>query len=978
MVGTRHRLVGGGRALLLGLVVLATFAAVAQGAAVMSVDLGSEWMKVGVVSPGVPMEIALNKESKRKTPTTIAFRNGDRVFGEDAQTLGVRFPANSYGYLVDLLGKTIDNPMVDLYRKRFPYYDIVEDPVRKTVVFRAGEEQFTIEELIAQLLQVAKGYAEDSTGQIITECVLIVPGFFGQAERTALLSAAKLANLKVLQLINDYTAVALNYGIFRRKEINETAQYFLFYDMGAYKTSAAVVSYQLVKDKATRETHPVVQVLGVGFDRTLGGLEMQVRLRDFLGKEFNKMGKTKTDVFGNPRAMAKLFKEAGRLKNVLSANTEHYAQIEGLLDEQDFRLLVTREQFETLCKDLYERVTAPLDKALTASGLTLDVINQVVLFGGNTRVPKVQDILRAHIGQELAKNLNADEAACMGAVYRAADLATGFKVKKFITKDAVLFPIQVVFDREGESGSLRQVRRTLFGAMNSYPQKKVITFNKHTDDFQFTVQYAELESVLGAEGNTLGSHDLARVELSEVAKKLKAGVAENVESKGIKAHFVLDDSGIFSLANVELVLERTVTKEEEEADETTFQRIGNTISKLFSGDSNDKPSEKAPEGTEEKSEEEPAEKETSSTNDKEDKEKSTADKAEGSDSKEGAKADNGTSATGEEKKVEEGTEAKNETVKPKIVTVKEKIPSKVELTYVSPLEGDLFEASAKRLSALDDVDKAKKRRETALNALESFVIDAQVKLDEEEYASCGTTEEIETIRQRCGEISEWLYEDGSDADAETYERKLEDLRTVANEVYARHWEHRERPDALNALKQMINGSEAFLHNAKNLTKETNPEKDVFTPVEIETLEKAIRGTIEWRDTEVEEQNKLPRNAPVRLTVKDITDRMAMLDREVKYLVNKLKLWRPKVKPTPPPKVEKTVVEEESGKKDDEKEEAASKEEPTEQGEDKPEEVLEQTPEKEESASSETKSSEEIDPTKTQKSSQEEGEEHTEL
>lgn len=456
------------------LVLLVAVVSYCEGAAVMSVDLGSEWFKVGVVSPGVPMEIALNKESKRKTPTTIAFRNGDRLFGDDANTIGVRFPANNYAYLVDLLGKTIDNPMVELYRKRFPYYDIVEDPTRKTVVFRNGDEQYTIEELIAQILSSAKGYAEDSTGQVITECVLVVPGFFGQAERQALISAARLANLKVLQLINDYTAVALNYGIFRRKEFNETAQYFVFYDMGAYKTSASVISYQLVKDKATREVLPVVQVIGVGFDRTLGGLEMQVRLRDYLGKEFNKMGKTKTDVFTNPRAMAKLFKEAGRLKNVLSANTEHYAQIEGLLDEQDFRLLVTREQFEELCKDLFTRVTAPLDRALASSGLSIDLITQVVLFGGNTRVPKVQDILKAHIGQELGRNLNADEAACMGAVYRAADLATGFKVKKFVVKDAVLYPIQVVFAREGESGATRFVRRTLFGAMNSYPQKKVI------------------------------------------------------------------------------------------------------------------------------------------------------------------------------------------------------------------------------------------------------------------------------------------------------------------------------------------------------------------------------------------------------------------------------------------------------------------------------------------------------------------------
>lgn len=222
-------------------------------------------------------------------------------------------------------------------------------------------------------------------GQPITECVITIPGFFGQAERTALVTAANLANLKVLQLINDYTAVALNYGIFSRKEINDKAQYFVFYDMGAYHTTASVVSYQMVKDKATRETNPVVQVHGIGYDRTLGGLEMQLRLRDHLGREFNKMKKTKTDVFSNPRALAKLFKEAGRVKNVLSANTDHFAQIEGLLDEQDFRLQVTREQFEELCGDLFDRAVSPLERALNNSGLDLSVINQVTLFGGSSR-----------------------------------------------------------------------------------------------------------------------------------------------------------------------------------------------------------------------------------------------------------------------------------------------------------------------------------------------------------------------------------------------------------------------------------------------------------------------------------------------------------------------------------------------------------------------------------------------------------------
>ncbi|XP_055642107.1 hypoxia up-regulated protein 1 [Toxorhynchites rutilus septentrionalis] len=908
---------------------LICFLQLSAGAAVMSVDLGSEWMKVGVVSPGVPMEIALNKESKRKTPSAIAFRGSDRVVGEDAQTIGVRFPANSFAYLIDLLGKTIDNPMVELYRKRFPHYDIVADPKRKTVVFKIGEEQYTIEELMAQILQVAKEYAEDSTGQTITESVIVVPAFFGQAERQALLSAAKLANLKVLQLINDYAAVALNYGIFRRKEFNETAQYFVFYDMGAYKTTASVISYQLVKDKVTREILPVVQVLGVAYDRTLGGLEMQVRLRDFLGEEFNKMGKTKTDVFTNPRAMAKLFKEAGRLKNILSANTEYYAQVEGLLDEQDFRLLVTREQFELLCKDLYERVTAPLERALSSSGLSMDIINQVILFGGNTRVPKIQDVLKAYIKQELAKNINADEAACMGAVYRAADLATGFKVKKFVVKDAVLFPIQVVFEREGESGNTRLVRRTLFNAMNSYPQKKVITFNKHTDDFEFSVDYADLETVLGKEETAnMGSLNITRVSLTEVSKKLDANKAENVESKGIKAHFALDDSGLFQLANVELVLEKTVNGD----DESTLQKLGNTISKLFSGDSSeDKPT----------TDEVPKEDGTKETKPVD------SNKTEESISSNDTKPENAT--------------------KPKLVTIKEPIPFKVELVYVNPLDETEFENSLKKIKLLNEIDQAKKRRETALNALESFVIDAQVKLDEEEYASCATQEESDSIRASCLKISDWLYEDGADADAETYENKLEELRAVANQVYARHWEHKERPEALGALKQMITGAEGFLDKAKNFTKEGNPVKDVFTQVEIDTLDRIIRETIEWQGTEVAEQKKLPKNAPVRLTVKDITDKMAMLDREVKYLVNKLKLWRPKVKPTAPPKPDKNDTE--AGGEEQSSEEATDNAEPVEQ-------AAEETPNDSSENSSEEQTVEEmIEPSKTESNNTEQ---HTEL
>lgn len=819
------------------------------------------------------MEIALNKESKRKTPSVIAFRDKSRFLGEEAVTLAARFPASSYGYLLDLLGKEVNNPIVELYKKRFPYYQIAADPERNTVTFKNGEEVYTVEELVAQLLQRGQEFAQDATGQPINECVLIVPGFFGQAERLALLSAARLANLKVLQIMNDYTAVGLNYGIFQRKNFNETAQYYMFYDMGASKTTATIVSYQLVKDKVLRETLPVVQVVGVGYDRTLGGLEMQLRLRDHLADAFNAMKKTTQNVYESPRALAKLFKEAGRVKNVLSANNDHNAQIEGLLDEQDFKFNVKREKFEELCKDLFERVAAPVQKAIENAGISLDVINQVILFGGATRTPKIQEILKKTINMELGKNLNADEAATMGAVYRAADLATGFKVKKFIVKDAVLFPIQVVFERE--SGGKKPVVRTLFGPMNVYPQKKVITFNKHKQDFDFTVNYADLDYLGAGEVANVGALNISKVQLTNVGKLMEEKVKEGVESKGIKAHFALDDSGIFSLVNVELLLEKSAEGIEEEA-EGTFSKLGSTISKLFSGEKEDNKVESAPANeteTEQETTEAPPEADSKETNDTKVPVNETADAA----------------------KNETATEKEKE--KPKVVTIKETITSESEVLVIKALDGDLYSQSKQRIDDFSSFEREKLRRESAVNSLESHVIEAQMRLDLEEYSSCASKKELEEIKEMCSTISDWLYEDGTDAAVEVFEEKFSALRKKTDEVYARHWEHNERPEALKALHGIINGSEGFLANAKNIT--SDPEKkDVFTEKEVNDLEKAIEEVKEWRDKEVAAQDKLARNAPVKLTVKHLTDKMAYLDREVKYLVNKIKAWRPKEKPKP--------------------------------------------------------------------------------
>ncbi|CAG5099845.1 Similar to hyou1: Hypoxia up-regulated protein 1 (Danio rerio) [Cotesia congregata] len=797
------------------LVALSFYVEDVNSVAVMSVDLGSEWMKVAYVSPGVPMEIALNKESKRKTATMIAFREDERVFGEDAQIVAAKYPTKNFQYLVDLLGKSIDNPIVQLFKKRFPYYEIVADEERNTIAFKFNDGTlYTPELLLAQILIKSKEFAENSAGQKITETVITVPGYFNQAERKAMMQAADLAGIKVLQLINDYTAVALNYGIFHRKEINDTAHYIMFYDMGASSTTATIVSYQNVKtkDRGFVETSPQVSVFGVGYDRTLGGLEVQVRLQNYLATEFDKLKKTENSVFNNPRSMAKLFKEAGRVKNILSANADHFAQVESLLDDQDMKIHVTREKLEELCADLFERVTAPIKMALTTS---------VVLVGAGTRMPKIQEILTEFVGSDLSKNINTDEAAALGGVYRAADLSQGFKVTKFIIKDSVLFPIQIVFDKTNEEKGNKQVRRTLFGRMNSYPQKKIITFNKRKGDFSFAVNYADLDYLPAHEIEAIGSLNLSVINLSGVTEALEKHAKENAESKGIKAHFLMDDSGILNLVNVEAVAEKTIT---EVKDEGTLSKLGSTISQLFSGAEETDQVEKS---------EEPLKEDVKPVHEDPEQPAKPED--------EKAKTDNETKS---DDKTSNQTETKVEK-KPTLTVLKEPISANQDKFGPQELTGNKLEASFETLRALEQRDKDKVKRETAQNNLESFVIDTLQYLTTEEYKKASTPEEVEEITKICQTTSDWLYEDGFDAPTDLYEQKLVELKEKTAGIYERVFEHRERPDVLAGMRSMLNGSNVFLTNMKNVQ------------------------------------------------VRDIANKMALLDREVKYLVNKAKIWKPK-------------------------------------------------------------------------------------
>ncbi|XP_055963542.1 hypoxia up-regulated protein 1 isoform X2 [Sorex fumeus] len=897
-------------------VLLANLLALSDTLAVMSVDLGSESMKVAIVKPGVPMEIVLNKESRRKTPVTVTLKDNERLFGDSAASMAVKNPKATLRYFQHLLGKQENNPHVALYRARFPEHELGLDPQRQTVRFNISPQlQFSPEEVLGMVLNYSRSLAEDFAEQPIKDAVITVPAFFNQAERRAVLQAARMAGLKVLQLINDNTATALSYGVFRRKDINSTAQNVMFYDMGSGSTVCTIVTYQTVKTKEAG-MQPQLQIRGVGFDRTLGGLEMELRLREHLADLFNEQrkGQKAKDVRENPRAMAKLLREANRVKTVLSANADHMAQIEGLMDDVDFKAKVTRAELEELCADLFERVPGPVQQALQSAEMNLDEIEQVILVGGATRVPKVQEVLLKAVGkEELGKNINADEAAAMGAVYQAAALSKAFKVKPFVVRDAVIYPIQVEFTREVEEDlgvrSLKHNRRVLFSRMGPYPQRKVITFNRYSHDFQFHVNYGDLGFLGPEELRVFGSQNLTTVNLKGVGESFKKH--PNYESKGIKAHFNLDESGVLSLDRVESVFETLVEDSPEE--ESTLTKLGNTISSLFGGGtaadakdngtdtvqeedespaegSKDEPGEQAevreeaeapagdpsPPPTPEPKGDAPPDREEAAP--KESEEKPEAQKP----SEKGEPGAEAVPPAPEEKKPKPARKQK----------MVEEIGVELLVLDLPDLPEDALARSSQRLQDLTLRDLEKQEREKAANSLEAFIFETQDKLYQPEYQEVSTEQQREEISGKLSAASTWLEDEGFEASTTMLKEKLAELRKLCQGLFFRVEERRKWPERLSALDNLLNHSSMFLKGARLI-----PEMDqLFTEVEMTTLEKVINETWTWKNTTVAEQDKLPATEKPVLLSKDIEAKMMALDREVQYLLNKAKFSKPRPRP----------------------------------------------------------------------------------
>lgn len=838
----------------LGLVLsLLLIQSVPSRSAVSSIDLGSEWLKVAVVNlkPGqTPISIAINEMSKRKSPALVAFHGGDRLIGEEAAGLVARYPDKVYSQVRDLIGKPF------AYGKRFldslylPY-NVVEDESRGTVGIKTDDGTvYSAEELTAMVLTYASNLAEFHSKVPVKDVVITVPPYFGQAERKGLLHAAQLAGITVLSLINEHSGAALQYGI--DKDFSNASRNVIFYDMGSSSTYAALVYFSAYNTKEFGKTVSVnqFQIKDVRWDPELGGQNMELRLVEYFADEFNKQVGNEFDVRKYPKAMAKLKKQVKRTKEILSANTMAPISVESLHDDRDFRSSITREKFEELCGDLWEKSIIPLKEVLKHSGLKVDDIYAVELIGGATRVPKLQAKLQEFLGRnDLDKHLDADEATVLGASLHAANLSDGIKLnRKLGVIDGSMYGFLMDLDGPDlvKDESTRQLLVPRFKKLPSKMFRSII----HNKDFEVSLLY-ESEDLLPP---SVTSPVFAQYAVSGLADANEKYMARNLSSP-IKAnlHFSISRSGILSLDRADAVIEISewveIPKKNLTVDNSTSATPNISV---------DVP------------------KNESETNDDV--------------QFDGGISNPGDSNVNDGNTIELGTEKK---LKKRTFRVPLKITDKTAGPGASLSKESLAEGRRK-LEALDIKDAERRRTAELKNDLEGYIYTIREKLESsDELTEVSSSEERKSFIEKLDEVQEWLYTDGEDASATQFEERLNFLKAIGDPILFRYKELNARPAASAHAQRYLGELQEIVHGWETKKSWLPRERIDEVLSEAEKFKK-------WLNDKEAEQQKISKFSTPAFTSEEVEEKVLDLQDKVAS-INRI--------PKPKPKVEKPVKNE---------------------------------------------------------------------
>ncbi|KAF8160928.1 heat shock protein 70 [Crassisporium funariophilum] len=374
---------------------------------VIGIDLGTTYSCVGVYKGG-RVEIIANDQGNRITPSWVSFNGEERLIGDSAKNAFHTNPKNTVFDAKRLIGRKMDEPEVKRDLKHWPF--VVKNKNGHPIInvkYKDETREFTPEEISAMVVTRMKETAEAYLGHAVTHAVITVPAYFNDAQRQATKNAGEIAGLTVLRVLNEPTAAALAYGLGKKGAESK----IIVYDLGGGTFDVSLLSIE----------DGVFEVLATAGDTHLGGEDFDNRVIDYLVKAYNK--KTGSDVGKNQRAMGKLKKAVENAKRTLSVQQSTKIEIESFENGNDFSDTLTRAKFEELNMELFKKTMKPVEQVLKDAGIAKNEVDEIVLVGGSTRIPKVQQLLKDFFGKEPSKSVNPDEAVAYGAAVQAAILS---------------------------------------------------------------------------------------------------------------------------------------------------------------------------------------------------------------------------------------------------------------------------------------------------------------------------------------------------------------------------------------------------------------------------------------------------------------------------------------------------------------------------------------------------------------------------
>lgn len=454
---------------------------------VIGIDLGTTYSCVGVFKGG-RVEIIANDQGNRITPSYVAFTSeGERLIGDSAKNQLTTNPTNTVFDAKRLIGRTWSDPAVQSDKKFFPF-SVIESKAKPAIKINtgSGDKTFTPEEISAMVLGKMKKIAEDYLGTPVTHAVVTVPAYFSDAQRQATKDAGVISGMTVMRIINEPTAAAIAYGMDKDKEGEKN---ILVFDLGGGTFDVSLLTID----------SGVFEVVATNGDTHLGGEDFDQRVMDHFMKLYKK--KSGKDIRKDNRAVQKLRREVEKAKRALSSTHSARIEIESFFDGEDFSETLTRAKFEELNNDLFRGTLKPVQKVMEDGEMKKNEIDEIVLVGGSTRIPKVQQLVKEFFnGKEPSKGINPDEAVAYGAAVQAGVLSGEDNV------DVVLLDVcPLTLGIETVGGVMTKI----IPRNSVVPTKKQQIFSTAADNQQtVTIQVFEGERPMTKDNHILGKFDL--------------------------------------------------------------------------------------------------------------------------------------------------------------------------------------------------------------------------------------------------------------------------------------------------------------------------------------------------------------------------------------------------------------------------------------------------------------------------------------